>query len=139
MDQEEELGEYGLFHTEDPETPGPHLHFNQTWSPEAVDAWVRRLAPKLFTYMDARYGGLDNVVAQGLWRGSVTRRGHAPRRVARIARKARRPSGGRGVLQLLPKSLDRRSELRNSRNAQNRRKQFGICIKSTTRAQSLYD
>lgn len=56
MDEEEELGEYGLFLTEDPETPGPHLHFNQTWSPEAVDAWVRRLAPKLFAYMDARYG-----------------------------------------------------------------------------------
>lgn len=56
MDQQEELGEYGLFLTEDPEHPDGHLHYNQAWSPEAVDAWVRRLAPKLFAYMDARYG-----------------------------------------------------------------------------------
>ncbi|KAL1948876.1 hypothetical protein VTO73DRAFT_10682 [Trametes versicolor] len=56
VDQQEELGEYGMFLTEDPEHQDGHLHFNQTWSPEAVDAWVRRLAPKLFAYMDARYG-----------------------------------------------------------------------------------
>ncbi|KAH9886212.1 hypothetical protein C8Q73DRAFT_795394 [Cubamyces lactineus] len=55
-EEEEKLASHGLFLTEHPEHPGEPLRFNARWGPEAVNEWVRSLAPALFNFMDACFG-----------------------------------------------------------------------------------
>jgi hypothetical protein len=53
----EQLRKYGLFVAKD--SKGGELEFGETWSQKAIDRWLRDLFPKVFEWLDARFGCQD--------------------------------------------------------------------------------
>ncbi|PIL34478.1 hypothetical protein GSI_03255 [Ganoderma sinense ZZ0214-1] len=66
--EEEELRQEDVHLLVDEGATGGPLEFSPDWSAQAVDKWLRGIAPKLFQYLDLTFGVRDGANDQFHWR-----------------------------------------------------------------------